>query len=110
MIQIEISDFPEYEDYPAKGRTVRSDSKVFDLEFDKEGLNHSVKILVELVYHRYYEPGDNTHPGEDFSRMTGYDFTLIKAWKYPNVDEIEIKDPKELRRLEAYITENIEFI
>lgn len=107
MINIQIEDFPEYSIYPERGKFVHSDSSVFDLEFTNDSIDHRVKLLLNIEYERYYEPSDGSLPDEDSTEILSTDYVLIRAWKYLHDDEIEIVDPKEFRRIDRYITENL---
>ena len=107
MINIQIEDFPEYSTDPQRGKFVHTDSSVFDIEFKNDSIDYRIKLLLNITYERYYEPSDGSSPDEDSTEILSTDHILIRAWKYLNDDEIEIVDPKEFRRIDRYVTENL---
>ena len=109
MEKINIWDFPDYERNPDEGKTKHSDSKVFDLLFEKEGTEYEIRTLISIEYDRYVSNGDSHHPGEDYNEVTWFEIETVKGVRYHNDDEIELGE-KELRRITKYITETIEFI
>lgn len=108
-MEINIYEFPEYENYPAQGITYYQDSRVFDLDFDKDEHFHDVKCLISIDYTRYYTPSNQESPEYDDFEVTEVKVEVIKGVMYKGEDE-HILGEKELRRIEKYLTENIQFI
>jgi len=109
MIILYLNEFPFYEKNPREGITLESDSKVFDLEFQKDGHDYEVRALISIVYNRYFSDGDSRHPGEDYAETLEIELDIFKGIMYKGDDEHILGD-KELRKIKKYLTENIELI
>ena len=60
-MKIEIKDFLEYDPHPPKGKTLYSDSGVFEIEFE----DYWVKAYISVEYDRWYWPQTFDSPEED---------------------------------------------
>lgn len=109
-MEIFISDFPEYESRPSWiGKSVHEDSKVFDLEFEKDGVEYDVRALISITYERIYELNTHDYQGENYSDLTSSEINVIKGVKYIE-DEQKTLGDKELRRIETFIKENLNIL
>ena len=106
-LKIYISEFPEYDEFPSKGLHSYDDSRVFELEFDLNSIEYSVKFHISMKYKRWFYPETREEPKEDDFEVIESDIEIFKMYKYINGDEIELKG-KELKKIEKYILENLE--
>ena len=106
MITITYQEFPDYDKYPKRGLMTYVDSRVFDLEFEKDSKFYTAKSLIEIIYERFYSPSNQFSPEEDDIELISSEIHLISAYKNEN-EKIE---GKELKRLQNFIKENLEII
>lgn len=109
-LKLEIRDFPLFEIARyIRGYSYHTDSKVYDFEFEKDGHDYDVKAHVSIDYMWYYRPSTFDEPAETEFEVTDVVVETIKGVMYKGDDEHILGD-KELRRIEKYLTENIQFI
>lgn len=105
MIQLDIKDFLLWGQNPDKGETKVLDSKVVDLNFEKDDQEYDIKARIEVEYTRWFQPETHESPREDQYTIKFFDVDLLKG----NNNDKELSE-KDLRRLRQYITDNIEFV
>lgn len=110
-MEIFISDFPQYESKPSgfTGMRIEEDSKVFDLEFDKDDLQYDVRALISITYERHYEKNTEVYLGVNYSDLISFTVEVIKGSMFKKEKEHQLGD-KEIRRIEKYLKENIEIL
>ena len=105
--KIYIDQFPNYDNNPDQGKRKHDDSKIIELEFTINNIDYFAKIHIDISYNRWYYKETRSHPREDEVELLSKEITIIKIIKFINGDEIKLKS-KENKRVENYITENIE--
>lgn len=109
MIKISIKEFPEYERYPNQGITRYSDSKVFDVEFEKDDVYYDLKLYIEIEYTRFYGKMTFESPEEDDSSVTKWSIEVISGTETYKEKTHNLVD-RELRKIERWIDNYIEFV
>ena len=105
-INISITDFPDYEEMDRRGSEPFSDSNIFELDFDRNGISYSVETEIRIKGVRYYYPGSQEQPEDVGFSVDKYGVNCISGTKYENDNDVELSD-EDLKEISQYIGENL---
>lgn len=105
---LSITSFPEFEDYPDRGKTNYRDSVVKEFELSDGVFSYVVKALVEIWYERWYKEDSMTGPEEDEILDHQIAVETISGKRIHITSELEMKLAEiELAQLEIYLQNNV---
>lgn len=85
MTVIKFNELLDFEKHPTRGKLNYNDSKVVDLEFTKDEIEHVVKCHLDIKYNRWYYPQTEFSPEEDECSLLEVNVEPIKGFKNENV-------------------------
>jgi hypothetical protein len=108
MITIKFNELLDFDQSPKRGRHDYYDSKVVEMEFEVDGIQHFIKAHIDIHYSRWIHPETSWCPKEDECDLVQYKAEAIKGSKIVKGDVVLLSD-KELRKLLPRIEDEIIF-
>lgn len=104
-----FNEFPDWDEFPKKGETIYSDSRIFEFEFTDGFFMYTVKVLINVKYKRWFWPLSNFNPEED--EITDHEFTIecIKGYREFGGNKMDLNNT-ELSQIEEMLKDKIKIL
>lgn len=106
---IRFSELLDYDQFPKRGKHNYFSSKVIELDFKKDDVQHFVRCHIDFSYSRWFYPETHWGPKEDECEIDNLELLIIRGYRIHNETEIPLTE-KEMRRIHEHVKNEIIFL